>query len=73
VLVPAELGVVGVGDSVRAREAEPPLTSLRVFPERAGTLLLELMEALLAGAGQLPDSPELLPTQLIVRGSTSRR
>ena len=32
-----------MGDSVRAREAVIPLTSLRVFPERAGTLLLELI------------------------------
>jgi DNA-binding LacI/PurR family transcriptional regulator len=73
VLVPDELGIVGVGDSPRAREATPPLTSLRVFPERAGTLLLELIEALLANHGERPEPPEQLPTELIVRRSTHRR
>jgi LacI family transcriptional regulator len=70
--VPDELGIVGVGDSVRAREAPIPLTSVRVFPERAGTLLLELIEALLAG-GEPPDPPARLPTELVVRQSTRRR
>jgi LacI family transcriptional regulator len=71
-LVPDDIGIVGVGDSSRAREAGVPLTSLRVFPELAGTLLLELIEALLAG-GEQPDPPAPLPTELIVRQSTSRR
>lgn len=70
--VPDELGIVGVGDSVRAREAPVPLTSVRVFPERAGTLLLELIETLLA-SGEPPDPPDPLPTELVVRESTDRR
>jgi DNA-binding LacI/PurR family transcriptional regulator len=70
--VPDELGIAGVGDSARAREAAVPLTSLRVFPDRAGTLLLGLIEALLA-TGEQPDPPDPLPTELIVRRSTSRR
>jgi DNA-binding LacI/PurR family transcriptional regulator len=73
VAVPGELGIVGVGDSPRAREATTPLTSVRVFPERAGTLLLELIEALLANHGDPPEPPAPLPTELIVRRSTSRR
>jgi DNA-binding LacI/PurR family transcriptional regulator len=72
VLVPDELGIVGVGDSVRAREAAVPLTSVRVFPERAGALLLELIEAALA-TGEQPAPPEPLPTELVVRQSTTRR
>jgi DNA-binding LacI/PurR family transcriptional regulator len=70
-LVPDELGIVGVGDSVRAREAVTPLTSIRVFPELAGTLLLELIEVLLA-SGEQPDPPDPLPAELVVRQSTSR-
>jgi DNA-binding LacI/PurR family transcriptional regulator len=73
VIVPDELGIVGVGDSVRAREAAIPLTSVRVFPERAGTLLLELIEAVLANGEGQPDPPDLLPSELVVRRSTSRR
>ncbi len=73
VLVPDELGIVGVGDSVRAREAAIPLTSVRVFPERAGTLLLELMQAVLASGDGQPDPPDPLPSELIVRQSTRRR
>jgi DNA-binding LacI/PurR family transcriptional regulator len=38
-IIPDELGIVGVGDSPLAREAAVPLTSVRVFPERAGTLV----------------------------------
>ncbi len=72
VLVPDELGIVGVGDSVRAREAAIPLTSIRVFPELAGTLLLELIEVLLA-SGEQPAPPDPLPTELVVRQSTSRQ
>jgi DNA-binding LacI/PurR family transcriptional regulator len=74
VTVPGQLGIVGVGDSPRAREATIPLTSVRVFPERAGTLLLELIKAVLgARAGEQPAPPEPLPTELIVRRSTARR
>ena len=67
VAIPRELGIVGVGDSVRAREAAIPLTSLRVFPERAGTLLLELIEVLLA-SGEQPEPPDPLPTELSSAG-----
>jgi DNA-binding LacI/PurR family transcriptional regulator len=69
--VPDELGIAGVGDSALAREAVVPLTSVRAFPDRAGTLLLELIEALLA-SGEQPDPPDPLPTELIARRSTSR-
>jgi len=72
VAIPGELGIVGVGDSARAQEAAIPLTSLRVFPARAATLLFELIETLLA-SGEQPDPPDPLPTELIVRQSTERR
>jgi DNA-binding LacI/PurR family transcriptional regulator len=74
VIVPDALGIVGVGDSLRTREAAIPLTSVRVFPERAGTLLLELIKAVLAADAEAqPAPPEPLPTELIIRQSTARR
>ncbi|HUE27850.1 MAG TPA: LacI family DNA-binding transcriptional regulator [Solirubrobacteraceae bacterium] len=72
-IVPDELGIVGVGDSPFARDAPVPLTSVRLFPERAGRLLLELLEAVLAGGEHEPDSPDPIPTELVVRASTVRR
>lgn len=71
-IVPDELGIVGLGDSAWARDAIVPLTSVRAFPERAGTLLLELIEAVLSDRNTTPASPKLLRTELIVRSSTAR-
>ena len=61
----------GLTDMSTIQCAAGPL-ALRVFPERAGTLLLELIETLLA-SGEQPDPPDPLPTELVVRQSSSRR
>lgn len=73
VLVPDELGIVGMGDSPRSRAAAIALTSVRLFPARAGTLLLKLIEAVLAGGEDQPTSPDRLLTEVIARRSTARR
>jgi LacI family transcriptional regulator, galactose operon repressor len=69
--VPDELGVVGVTDSVLAAHAGPPLTSVRVFPEQAGRLVVELVDQLARG-GPDAGAPRIVPTRLVTRRSTAR-
>jgi len=69
VAVPDRLGVVGVGDFL-ARHAHPPLTSVRVFPERVGAIALERLDALLHGIDA--ELPGIVPDQLVRRASTAR-
>ena len=69
IAVPEELGVVGIGDSL-ASHTHPGLTSVRVFPERAGEAAVELLDAVLRGVEA--DVPVLIETQLVRRESTQR-
>jgi len=66
--VPEDIALVGFDDGSLAAHTEPPLTTVRVFREKMGSIavkrLLELIED--------PDQPPVqikLATQLIVRGS----
>jgi DNA-binding LacI/PurR family transcriptional regulator len=68
--VPDELGIGGIGDSL-ASHTHPGLTSVRVFPERAGEAAVELLDAVLRGVE--PDVPVLIETQLVRRESTQRK
>jgi DNA-binding LacI/PurR family transcriptional regulator len=69
--VPDELGIVGVGDSVLATRTRPELTSTHVWPERAGSLLVEMLDRLL---NDEPVEPlTLVPSELIPRESSTRR
>lgn len=67
--VPEDLGVVGIGDSL-APHAQPPLTSVRVFPERAAEIALNLLDAVLRGAE--PEVPGIVSARLMPRRSTAR-
>lgn len=67
--VPERLGVVGIGDSL-ASHTHPGLTSVRVFPERAGEAAVGLLDAILRGAEV--DVPVLIDAQLVRRESTQR-
>lgn len=67
-----DLGIVGVGDSVLARTMSVPLTSVRVYPERAGAMLFEALIALMERGAESTPQPPLLPAELVVRESTSR-
>ncbi len=69
--VPDDLGVVGVTDSVLASHASPPLSSVRVFPEQAGRLVVELVDELARG-GAGGGAPRVVPTRLVARASTAR-
>jgi LacI family transcriptional regulator len=69
--VPGDVSVVGFDDVPLARHFDPPLTTIRI-PARAlgaaaGRALLERL------AGHVADERRLLPTELIVRDSTSQR
>jgi DNA-binding LacI/PurR family transcriptional regulator len=68
--VPDALGVMGVGDSVLAQHARPALTSVRVFPEKAGKLVVELADEL-ARAGEVT-APRIVPAKLVPRTSTAK-
>jgi DNA-binding LacI/PurR family transcriptional regulator len=70
--VPQDLGIVGVGDSVLARTMSVPLTSVRVYPEQAGTMLFEVLIDLMERGMETVSQPPLLPAELVVRESTSR-
>ncbi len=67
--VPEDLGVVGIGDSL-APHAQPPLTSVRVYPERAAVVALDLLDAVLHGVE--PNVPGIVPARLVPRRSTAR-
>ncbi|MFA9430899.1 LacI family DNA-binding transcriptional regulator [Egicoccus sp. AB-alg2] len=65
--VPGDVAVVGFDDSVVARSAQPPLTTVRQPVEELGARMVDLLLARLAGE----EAPRhvVLPTTLIVRDS----
>jgi DNA-binding LacI/PurR family transcriptional regulator len=63
-----DVGVVGVGNSLFARQAHTPLTSVQVFPERFGGPAIEMLDALIAG--RKPAAPVLIPFRIVSRAST---
>jgi DNA-binding LacI/PurR family transcriptional regulator len=73
VAVPEELSVVGFDDSPVAQQASPPLTTVSQPQEEKGRLaaryLLEEVER--GGAASSRSRDTILPTELVVRGSTA--
>jgi LacI family repressor for deo operon, udp, cdd, tsx, nupC, and nupG len=70
--VPGDVGLVGVGDTASGRDAPISLTSVRVYPERAGRLMVETLVAAIESDGPMAP-PSLLPTEVVARESTARR
>ena len=70
VLVPDDLSVVGYDDVSVASMVSPPLTTVQVPKGKAGIASVDLMLRTLAA--QADEEPEqvLMPTSLVVRGST---
>ena len=66
--VPEDLSVVGFDDSVHAASSRPPLTTVHQEVPAKGHAAVEAMAELLAG--RQPE-PVMLPTTLVVRGSTA--
>lgn len=70
--VPDDVGVVGFDDSVVARSCVPPLTSVRQPVARLGAEMAHVLLSRLEDPGAHPRAV-LLPTDLVVRGSTRPR
>ncbi len=69
VRVPDDVSVVGYDDLAVASMVSPPLTTVAVPKERAGTAGVDLMLRRLAARHGTPEEV-VLPTGLVVRGST---
>jgi DNA-binding LacI/PurR family transcriptional regulator len=69
--VGADVGIIGVGDSLLARQARTPLSSVNVFPDRHGAAVVTMLDELILGAQ--PAAPVLIPARLVARSSTRRR
>ena len=68
--VPEDVSVVGFDDVPEASRSTPPLTTVHQPHVEKGRLAGQLLISQLRG--EEPPSPELLPTRLVVRGSTAR-
>ncbi|WP_280915171.1 LacI family DNA-binding transcriptional regulator [Streptomyces sp. SPB4] len=72
--IPGDVALVGFGDSAAARYLDPPLTSVRQPGEEMGRamarLLLERIEGGRGVEGEEGEGPVVLPTRLVVRGSS---
>jgi LacI family transcriptional regulator len=68
--VPGDMAVVGCDDALIARYASPPLTTIRQDAYHRGHLAAEVLVNRLTSREEHAPSQVLLPTQLIVRGST---
>ncbi|MFJ3879535.1 LacI family DNA-binding transcriptional regulator [Streptomyces sp. NPDC090077] len=68
--VPQDVALVGFGDSALARHMDPPLTSVRPPAEELGRTMARLLLARISGGGGAEREEVVLPTELIVRGST---
>lgn len=66
--IPEQISVVGYDDIDMASHSFPPLTTVRQPIDLAGVLLMDSLQEVLDG--QVTDS-KLLPTSLVIRGSTS--
>ena len=72
--VPDELGIVGEGDTVLARNAHPPLTTIDPRAAELGAQAVAVVRRILEAGGP-PKKPINITvrTGLVVRGSTARR
>ena len=72
VSVPGEISVVGFDDIFGADFCQPPLTTLAERTRDAGTRAVEALVRLTLAPTAGPTPVRVLPTQLVVRGSTGR-
>ena len=71
IAIPDELGVIGEGETVLAASSIPPLTSIRVFPNRLGDLAVNMLLGLIGGNDG--ERQTQVPVELVVRASSDRR
>jgi DNA-binding LacI/PurR family transcriptional regulator len=70
VRVPEQLSVVGFDDILVAGLVGPPLTTVAIAKEQIGRVGVDLLMELMADRDSTGTARRVLPTQLIVRGST---
>jgi DNA-binding LacI/PurR family transcriptional regulator len=69
--VPSKLSVVGFDDTPGAAHATPPLTTVAQPHQEKGRLAAEQLIDAIERGGTGEPSRTLLPTELVVRGSTA--
>jgi LacI family transcriptional regulator len=67
--VPQDVAVIGFDDVPLAAHTDPPLTTVRQPLRQMGETAARMLMAYFAGT-PLPDTPNIIPTNLIVRSST---
>jgi LacI family repressor for deo operon, udp, cdd, tsx, nupC, and nupG len=70
--IPGDLSVVGFDDIHLARYYDPPLTTIAQPKEALGSEAMSRLIQILNGTMPQPRK-HVLPTELVVRGSTARR
>jgi LacI family transcriptional regulator len=68
--VPQDVAVVGFDDVPLAAYTNPPLSTVRQPMRGMGEAAARLLMSHLDGGEQLPDEPRIVPTELVVRGSS---
>jgi LacI family transcriptional regulator len=68
--VPGDIALGGFDDIPLARLVEPPLTTVRVPIAALGQRAVERLFAALGNGGRQSPQHALVPTELVVRGST---
>jgi LacI family transcriptional regulator len=68
--VPNDVSVVGFDDIPYAEHTEPPLTTVHQPMRQMGQAAARMLMGYFGGT-PLPDTPQVLPTTLIVRSSTA--
>jgi DNA-binding LacI/PurR family transcriptional regulator len=67
--MPTDVAVIGFDDVTAAAYTDPPLTTVRQPVEHLGALAAELLFEQVV-SGNAPADNRILPTELVVRGST---
>jgi LacI family transcriptional regulator len=71
ILVPSEVGVIGVdNDEVVCGLSDPPLSSVAVNFDRAGYEAASALDCLMSGRGTVPERIVVYPTHIVIRRST---
>lgn len=73
VSIPADVSVVGFDDILAARLVTPPLTTVAAPLRAMGTTAVRNLLAIIRGAQSRSSEAFILPTRLVVRGSTAER
>lgn len=73
VRVPEDISIIGFDDIFAARLVSPPLTTVAAPLRALGTTAVRNLLAIIRGAKARSPEAFVLPTRLVVRGSTARR